>query len=279
MGVPAKTKPDQILDKIRMLFLNTRPVALGARLKGNAAVHTLGFKPVFKDYSIEEQGLILESEKIYYPTAFYADLFNAMGKQTFPSFHTYKFAMDKIKQTAIFHMLGIPHPKTRVFYGEKQKKTILEFFSFPFIAKKARGSAKGKGIFLIKNAHELSAYLKDHSPAYIQEYLPIDRDMRIIIIGKKIRLAFWRIAASDNFKTNLSQGGIVCFDPLPKEALDLALMTALKCGWDDVGIDVMIHNSLPYVLEGNMKYGTKGFQTAGIDYKAMLAALILKGEL
>ncbi len=255
------------------------PIALGARLKGVEIVRTLGFKPMFQDYSTEEQRLIIEADKIYYPTAFYADLFNAMGKQTFPSFHTYKFAMDKIKQTAIFNMLGLPHPKTRIFYGEKQKRTILDFFSFPFIAKKARGSAKGKGVFLINNSEELFTYLKDHSPAYIQEYLPHDRDMRIIIIGKQIRLAFWRISISDNFKTNLSQGGIVCFDPLPKEALDLASMTALKCGWDDVGIDIMVHNGHPYVLEGNMKYGTRGFHTAGIDYKKMLEALILKGEL
>lgn len=259
--------------------MNDTPVALGARLKGISSIHTLGFKPVFEDYSPEEQKLILEAKKIYYPTAFYADLFNAMGKPTFPSFHTYKFAMDKIKQTAIFHMCGIPHPRTRVFYGETQKKTIMDFFSFPFIAKKARGSAKGKGVFLINNREELAVYLKHHSPAYIQEYLPIDRDMRIIIIGQKIRLAFWRISTSDNFKTNLSQGGAVCFDPLPKEALDLAERTALTCGWDDVGIDMVMHKDRPYVLEGNMKYGTKGFHTAGIDYKTMLAGLILKEEL
>jgi len=259
--------------------LNSTPVALGARLKGISAIHTLGFKPVFEDYSPEEQRLILEADKIYYPTAFYADLFNAMGKPTFPSFHTYKFAMDKIKQTAIFQMLQIPHPKTRIFYGKKQKKTIMDFFCFPFIAKKARGSAKGRGVFLINNREELAVYLKHHSPAYIQEYLPVDRDMRIIIIGEKIRLAFWRISTSDNFKTNVSQGGRISFDPLPKEALDLASRTALTCGWDDVGIDIVMHKGHPYVLEGNIKYGTKGFHAAGIDYKAMLAGLILKVEL
>ncbi len=259
--------------------LNSPPLALGARLKKIPSIHTLGFKPVFNDYSIEEQRLILGADKIYYPTAFYADLFNAMGKPTFPSFHTYKFAMDKIKQTAIFHMLGIPHPRTRVFYGERQKKTILDFFRFPFIAKKARGSARGRGVFLINNRDALSAYLKDHRPAYIQEYLPVDRDMRIIIIGKKIRLAFWRVPGSDNFKTNLSQGGTVCFDPLPEEALDLALMTALKCGWDDVGIDIIMHQGRPFVLEGNMKYGTRGFHQTGINYREMLAGLIISGEL
>ncbi|WP_299980323.1 RimK family alpha-L-glutamate ligase [Desulfobacula sp.] len=256
--------------------MNSRPVAIGARLKKYPSIQTLGFKPNFQDYSAREQKLILNTEKIYYPTAFYADLFNAMGKKTFPSFHTYKFALDKIKQTAIFNMLDIPHPETKIFYGRKQKQNILKSFAFPFIAKKARGSSKGNDVYLIQNNEELLRCLKHKGPAYIQEYLPIDRDMRIIIIGKKIRLAYWRIAAPDNFKTNLSQGGVISFKPLPQKALDLALTTALRCGWDDVGIDIIERNNQFYVLEGNMKYGTKGFREAGIHYKKMMVNLIVE---
>lgn len=259
--------------------LNDMPIAIGARVKQYPKIHTLGLKPNFQDYSVHEQKLILNAKKIYYPTAFYADLFNVMGKDTFPNFHTYKFALDKIKQTAIFNLLGIPHPKTNIFYGQKQKQTILNSFAFPFIAKKARGSSKGNDVYLIQNNEDLLRSLKNISPAYIQEYFPIDRDMRIIIIGKKIRLAYWRISAPDNFKTNLSQGGDISFAPLPQKALDLALMTALKCGWDDVGIDIIEHNHQFYVLEGNMKYGTKGFQAAGINYKKMMADLIVNGQI
>ncbi len=113
-------------------------------------------------------------------------------------------------------------------------------------------------------------------PAYIQEYLPIDRDMRIIVIGSQIVLGFWRIARKDTFKTNLSQGGEISFDPLPTKALDLALLTAKKCGWNDVGIDIVMSGNRLYVLEGNMKYGTKGFKKAGIDYKGLLCEMILK---
>jgi len=220
----------------------------------------------------------MSAKKIYYPTAFYADLFNAMGKKTFPNFHTYKFALNKIKQTAAFNMLGIPHPETKIFYGKKQKQTILSFFSFPFIAKKAKGSSRGNDVYLIQNSEDLCLYLRNKGPAYIQEYFPIDRDMRIIIIGKKIRLSYWRIAAKDNFKTNISQGGAISFDPLPQKALNLAQLTALKCGWDDVGIDIIEHQKKFYVLEGNMKYGTKGFKKAGINYKKMMVNLILEGK-
>jgi ribosomal protein S6--L-glutamate ligase len=52
----------------------------------------------------------------------------------------------------------------------------------------------------------------------------------------------------------------------------------LKCGWDDVGIDIMMHNGQPYVLEGNMKYGTKSFMQQGLIIKKYWL-LILKGEL
>jgi len=258
--------------------LNSRPIALGARLKKYPSIQTLGFKPNFQDYSDQEKNLILNSKKIYYPTAFYADLFNAMGKETFPSFHTYKFAQDKIKQTAAFNMLGIPHPETKIFYGKKQKQNILLFFTFPFIAKKARGSSKGNDVYLIKNTEDLFQYLTNKGPAYIQEYFPIDRDMRVIIIGKKIRLAYWRIADKNNFKTNISQGGIISFNPLPQKALALAQITAFKCGWDDVGIDIIEHENQFYVLEANMKYGTKGFRKAGINYKQMMAKLIVEGK-
>lgn len=259
--------------------MNTKPVALGARLKKYPSIQTLGFKPDFQGYSARERQLILKAKKIYYPTAFYADLFNAMGKETFPSFHTYKFALDKIKQTAVFEMLGIPHPETKTFYGETQKKTILDFFTFPFIAKNPRGSSRGLGVHLVQNRKDLSQYLENKGPAYIQEYLPIDRDMRIIIIGEKIRLAYWRMAAPGNFRTNLSQGGRISFDPLPQQALDLALTTAAKCGWDDVGIDIIEQGNRFYVLEGNMKYGTKGFCMAGINYREMLVDLILNKEI
>ena len=259
--------------------LDNRPVALGARLKQCPKIQTLGFKPNFSNYSEHEKKLIINSKKIYYPTAFYADLFNAMGIKTFPSFHTYKFALDKIKQTAIFNMLAIAHPRTKVFYGKKQKNKILDLFDFPFIAKKPRGSSKGNDIYLIQKDQDLANYLENRWPAYIQEYIPIERDMRVVIIGKKIRLTYFRTAAPDNFMTNVSQGGTIDFSPLPQQAYDLALTTALKCGWDDVGIDIIEHKKKFYVLEANMKYGTQGFKKSGINYKKMLADLIVQGKI
>ena len=148
-------------------------IALEARLKNCKNVRTLGVRTNFSDYSPREAELIRQADKIYYPTPFYADLFDTVGKPTFPSYHTYKCVQDKIKQTALFELLNLPHPRTRIFYGKRQKSTILDHFPFPFIAKIPRGSALGRGVFLIQNDSEIGDYLNQVTPSYIHKYLTI----------------------------------------------------------------------------------------------------------
>jgi ribosomal protein S6--L-glutamate ligase len=153
-----------------------RVVAFEGRLRACRNVLTLGVHTNFDDYTPEERELIRQADTVYYPTTFYAELFSAAGKRTFPSHRTYTCVQDKIKQTALFRLLGIPHPRTRVFYG-RRKADIARAFEFPFVAKAARGSARGRGVFLIRTPAELEAYCGRHPVAYVQEYLPLDRDV------------------------------------------------------------------------------------------------------
>ena len=254
-------------------------IALESRLRGCRNVITLGVKTNFSDYSEEEASLIRNAEKIYYPTTFYADLFDSMGKKTFPSYHTYKCVQDKIKQTALFNLLQIPHPMTKVYYGKDAMGKILRDFDFPFIAKVPRGSAMGRGVFLVHSRNDLAAYLADTRPAYIQTYIKEDRDIRVVVIGKNVVHAYWRVAARGEFRSNIAKGGRVELDDIPGEALDLALHTAGECGWDDVGIDIIKSGRSYYVLEANMKYGKEGFRAAKIDYRELMEQLIERGEI
>jgi ribosomal protein S6--L-glutamate ligase len=254
-------------------------IALEARLRNCKNVRTLGVRSNFSDYSPGEAALIRQADKIYYPTTFYADLFDTAGKATFPSYHTYKCVQDKIKQTALFELLDLPHPRTRVFYGKRQKSTILDHFLFPFIAKVPRGSALGRGVFLIQNNAELHDYLDQVTPAYIQEYLPIKRDIRVVVIGQRIVHAYWRIAPPGEYRSNLAVGGRISLDNVPGAARDLALQVAHACCWDDVGIDICEHDGLFYVLEANMKYGKEGFRQAGLDYHRLMESMIANEEI
>ncbi|SLM33261.1 RimK1 (fragment) [Desulfamplus magnetovallimortis] len=261
-------------------FESTHNIAIGMRLAKCRNVITIGFKPNFSDYSDGDAKLIQNADKIFYPTAFYADIFEAMGKKIFPSLNTYAFVQDKIRQSAMFNMHGIPHPFTKVFYGNNQKKKIMDFFNLPFIAKNPRGSSMGRGVYLILCQNDLKEYLTSNAgPAYIQQYCPHDKDIRVVVIGKKVVLAYWRIIKGMDFRANISCGGDISFNDLPGEALSLALKTAIKCQWDDVGIDLVEHKGQFMVIEANMKYGKKGFIKAGINYHNLLENLIAKGDI
>ena len=137
----------------------------------------------------------------------------------------------------------------------------------------------GRGVFLIKSEEDLRLYLQRTKVAYIQEYLPVRRDIRMVVIGRRVIHAYWRVAHENEFRTNISLGGTVSLEKVPDRAHELALHTARACGWDDVGIDICRYGGRYYVLEANMKYGKEGFKQAGIDYTRLMEDLIENGEI
>jgi len=206
-------------------------------------------------------------------------MLDAMGKNMFPSAHTYRFVQDKIKQTMLFQLSKIPHPETRSFYGKRKINKILSYFDYPFIGKIPRGSALGRGVYLIGNQAELETYCSVTKVAYIQQYLPIDRDIRVVVIGDRVAHSYWRIASPGEFRSNVNCGAEIRFDPIPEQAIDLALHTARRCGWNDVGIDICEYQGGYYVLEANMKYGREGFKQAGMDYTSLMEKMIYNEEI
>ena len=253
-------------------------IALGSRLKGISRIITLGVRPNFFDYTIHERSLILNSDIIFYPTLNYAQFLTTMGKRIFPSLETYIYSDEKIKQTTLFNMLDIPHPSTRIYY-RRHHGNILTDFNFPFIAKLPRRSSQGRGIFKISDYNELEAYLRITNIAYIQEYIPHKRDLRVILINYGPILSYWRESPSGSFKTNVFQGGIINFNNIPEDGISKAIEYAQKCKFNDVGLDMINHNGKWYLIEANMNYGRKGLKLKGMDLKDIYREKLFTGEI
>jgi ribosomal protein S6--L-glutamate ligase len=254
-------------------------IAFSYRYKECPDVEVIQARPNFSDYSERERQLIRTAEKIYYPTPFYVDLFITMGKTIFPGRETYVYSGDKIKQTNLFELLQIPHPRTRIYYGEQRKK-ILKDFSLPFIAKIPRGSSMGRGVFLIQNEEALRRYLHRSAVAYIQEYLPLNKDLRVIIINHQIILSYWKMAPPGEFRNNLALGASIHFDAIPQEALDFALNVTQMCHFDDVGLDLCYTPVKGWmILEANMNYGLQGLKERGLDIHLVLRELMIQGRI
>jgi ribosomal protein S6--L-glutamate ligase len=258
--------------------MHKRKVALGKRLRHSPHVRTLGMRPNIEDYSETELELLRKADTIYYPSRLYEDVFLALGKRVFPA-NYYGYMGNKVKQTELFILLGIPHPRTRFYQGRHRAERILRDFSYPFIAKIPMGSSKGRGVFLIRSPEGLQSYLQRCDLAYIQEYLPIDRDLRIVLMGAKVVHAYWRIAPPGEYRSNVSLGGRISFSHIKKGPLLFAEEVARLCKFDEVGLDICICQGNYLVLEANMIYGLKGFEKAGLNVYQLLTERISEGDI
>ncbi len=109
-------------------------VALGPFLRSCTAIMTLGVRPAIDDYSAEEKDLLRSAARVFFPTPRFAYLFNALQIPTFPRYTTYRFQHSRVLQQILLAHVGMPHPVTRIYFGDRQKAKIPEAFPFPFIA-------------------------------------------------------------------------------------------------------------------------------------------------
>ncbi len=253
-------------------------VSLGKRLRRCPSFRCLGVRVNWDDYSSEEQTAIRRAETLYYPSRLYEDLFLAVGKKVFPR-NYYAFMGHKIRQTELFQLLGVPHPRTRVYYGKNRERRILADFMFPMVAKVPVGSSQGQGVWLIEDRGSLERYLQRAHPAYIQEYFPIDRDLRVVLVAGRVVLAYWRIAPPGDFRNNVSRGGRISFSEIPNDGLRFARRVAEACRFDEVGLDLCRHRGRWWVLEANMVYGLEGFRRRGLNIHDLFAAWDERGWL
>jgi ribosomal protein S6--L-glutamate ligase len=252
-------------------------IAFSRRFKSCPGLTILQPRPNFSDFSPAEQELIRKAEKVYYPTALLVDLFLTLGKTVFPSRETYVYSGDKIKQTLLFQVLNIPHPRTRFYYG-RQQETILRDFSFPLVAKVPRGSSLGEGVFRITGEEELQEYLQRNRVAFIQEYLPLEKDLRVILINHRAILAYWKKGPSGEFRHNLARGAEPDFEDIPPAALEFARTVSRACNFDDVGLDLCHTPDRGWlVLEANMNYGREGLARRGLKLEEVLRDLMAEG--
>ncbi len=256
-----------------------RPVsrmAMGRRARASRSVQPVGVMSNWEDYPVEVREAFKKATRMYYPSVLYDELCGSLGKEIFPR-NYYRFMGNKILQTQLFQLLEIPHPRTRLFYGRNRLERIKDVFPHPFVAKTPVGSSKGKGVFLIESDQGLQDYLDRHRPAYIQEYLPIDRDLRVVVIGARVVHAYWRIRRPGEFRDNVARGATISFENIPAEGLQFAADVARKCSFDEVGMDICRVAGRYFILEANMAYGLEGFRQAGLDLYAVLGKMLDDG--
>lgn len=204
-------------------------------------------------------------------------------KLAFPSTSQYFFYNDKISQFNFLKFNNIPQPKTFI---TNEKSDAIKFISktkYPFVLKDAH-SASAIGVFLIKNKKEAKLIVKKifsqkgyddiFSHFYAQEFIKdLDRDLRIITIGKKIASAYWRINSKD-WRHNISLGGEISDKKIPSSAKRLVLKISKLTSFHWMAYDIIMKDGKPLVLEFSCNFGVKGAKELGIDIRKEQAKYI-----
>jgi len=174
--------------------------------------------------------------------------------QFIPSLDTQFSNKSKENVTRFAWKYDIPVPKTYIFYDHKEAEKFIDETKYPKIIKKSYGPSNYGGYFVhkvdsAKEAHELLAKKKYH-PVYMQDFVPMEADVRVMLIGHKPVCAFWRRPPKGEWLTNTSQGGSMDYQDVPKELLDLAVKVSKAANAEYWACDIAVGEDGKYrILE------------------------------
>lgn len=186
-------------------------------------------------------------------------------------------ARDKYYSLMLLAKSGILVPKTIVLEDFSFVSKVVE--SLGKIVIKPLIGSMGFGIVLAENpdiAYTVAKTLSQFKqPIYLQRYIEKPgRDLRILIIGSEIVVAYYRIQLSQNsWKTNIAQGAKpVPISKLDKEVEDISFKAMKILNLHYAGIDIVETPNGYMVFEVNASPQWRGIQKAtGINPAIYLA--------
>lgn len=162
---------------------------------------------------------------------------------------------------------GVPVPRTCLINKINELPQALKKIGnqFPIVLKTLRGSA-GIGVSRIDSQESLTGVLqalwKHRAQLLVQEFLECDFDVRTIVLDGKIISCMKRNKIGGDFRSNFSLGGTVEPYKLTKEEEKVVLDSARLCGTFFCGVDHMVVDGNPLVIEVNASPGSKGMEKA-----------------
>ncbi|EOD00218.1 ATP-grasp domain-containing protein [Caldisalinibacter kiritimatiensis] len=236
-----------------------------------------GVKYIKPEHMFREIKTIKKADYILFPEYWQVNsLVYGLKKKIFPNINTFHLGHNKVEMTrALLATFPENVPYTRIMGKNRHSIEIIEEeFGYPCVAKEIKNSM-GQGVFLIQKKQDLQRYIDNNDTLYIQEKLPIDRDLRVVYVGNKVVSAYWRIGKEGSFHNNVAKGGSYSFENIPLGAVDLVDKAAKTLGINHAGFDVVVVGDRYYILEFNVLFGNEALRHLGISIEKMIYDYIL----
>lgn len=163
---------------------------------------------------------------------------------------SWKISRDKWESFQAFSDTQVPTPVTMIVPGEVYE-SYIENLGSPFIFKPREGT-HGEGIEIIRASSELVGKV-----GVAQQYITESSgsDIRVFVIGDKAVVAMKRTAAGTDFRANLHQGATGEKFAINEQLEHVAVAASKSLGLAIAGVDIVLSNNGPLVLEVNQSPG------------------------
>ncbi len=193
--------------------------------------------------------------------------FESMGVLTTAPSSAIAHSRDKLHSLQIMSNSGLPIPKTTVVTNPEEIWSAIQIAGgLPVIIKLIRGT-QGRGVYLAAQMRTVATILKTvhrlKEQVLVQEFIEESQgsDIRIIVVGNRCVAAMKRTAAKGDFRSNLHRGGTAVPAALGMDARKLATTAAHAHGLGVAGVDILMSNRGPLLLEVNSSPGLEGIET------------------
>lgn len=172
---------------------------------------------------------------------------------------------DKFRSIQLLAKQGIDIPRT-IFSRETDKiEDLIEQIGVPVIIKLAKGT-QGKGVVLAETRKAAKSviqafYVLDTS-ILLQEYVEESggSDIRAFVVGSKVVASMERRSVTDDFRSNIHQGGEGVQVQLTDEERKIAIRASKAMGLQVCGVDMLRSSRGPLVIEVNANPGLEGIE-------------------
>ena len=180
---------------------------------------------------------------------------------------------DKYRTSLRLADYGIKQPKTVLV--NNPEKAVLAFdkldTKFPVIMKTLRGS-KGVGVLFVESEKSLDSIVQliykqdEDTDLLLQEYIPTDYDVRVLVLGGKVLATMKRPVIEGDFRSNVSQGSKPEKIKLTEIEIEASLLAAKAVNGLWTAVDFIPSKNRekdpPFVIEVNSSPGTEGIEEA-----------------
>ncbi|GBU12868.1 ribosomal protein S6 modification protein [Enterobacterales bacterium] len=186
-------------------------------------------------------------------------------------------ARDKLRSMQILAREGIDLPTTGFANAPDDTSDLIALVGgAPLVVKLVEGT-QGIGVVLAETRQAaesvIDAFRGLNAHILVQEYIreAEGRDIRCLVVGKRVVGAIERQAKAGDFRSNLHRGGTANKVQITAEEKAIAIKAACTLGLDVAGVDILRSNRGPLVMEVNASPGLEGIEsTTGLDIAAMM---------